>query len=69
MHVLIQFKNRFLVHKEKQMLTLDSIKFLMYKIQSIHSIQNQKQITDESNKLCIIQTRRKNTRCVKKIKP
>ena len=33
----------------------------MYKLESIHPKQNQKQIMHESNKLCMLQTRRKAT--------
>ena len=42
------------------MLTLTSDKLLVQKLQSIHPKQNQKQIMHESNKLCMLQTRRKN---------
>ena len=51
-----------LVHKEKQVnvnLTLTSNKLLVYKLQSIHPKQNQKQITHENDKLCVLQTGKK----------
>ena len=37
----------------------DSNKLLVHKLQSIHPNQNQKQITRDSNKLCMLQTGRK----------
>ena len=38
---------------------------MVYKLQSVHPKQNQKQIAHEDNKLCMLQTGRKATRSVK----
>ena len=40
----------------------------MHKLLSIHPKQNQKQITNETNKLCMLQTGKKATKSVKKKK-
>ena len=45
--------------KNKLMLTVTSDKLFVYKLQSIHPKQNQKQIIHESNKLCMLQTETK----------
>ena len=45
-----------------------SSKLLVHKLQSIHPKQDYKQITHESNLICMLQTGRKITRRVKKVK-
>ena len=60
MHVMIELQNsnRF-TKKNKQILTSlqpQSNKPLVYKLQSVHSKQNHKQISHESNKSRMLQT-------------